>query len=133
MVWRGPMSQANADVFETLVEKSRLTEDEKRAAKELVLLNPELLTAQYKDSASLSEEAERYSKEGNSLVAENRYASAVKLALYEGKREAAGKFLQKCLAANTTNKSAYELAKKNFENVSEFVSNFYKTKMDPVK
>jgi len=128
------MSQAAIeDVFETLAEKSRLTEDEKRAARELILLNPELLTAQYKDSTSLSEEAERYSKEGNSLVAENRYASAVKLALYEGKPDAAKKFLQKCLAANTSNNSAYELAKRNFDNVSEFVSDFYRKKTSSLK
>lgn len=120
------MSQASADPFEALAEESRLTDEEKRAARELVLLNPELLTAQYKDSDALSEEAERYSKEGNSLVAENRYASALKLALFEGNREAAKKFLQKCLAANTTINSAYEVARKNFETVSEFVLDFYK-------
>jgi hypothetical protein len=127
------MSQAGLDAFETLAEQTRLSEDQKRAARELVLLNPELLTGQYKDSASLSKEAERYSKDGNSLVAENRYASAVKLALYEGNPEAAKKLLQKCLIANTTNNSAYELAKKHFDSVSEFVLAFYRSKAGSVK
>lgn len=122
------MSQTTADPLTSLAEKSNLNEDEKRAARELVLVNPDLLISQYKNSMSLSEEAVRYQEEGNSLVAENRYASAVKLALHEGDPKAARKFLEKCIAANTTNNSAYELAMKNFDTVSKFVLDFYKTK-----
>ena len=71
------MADAGRDLFESIAEKMKLNDDEKRAAAELILMNPDLLLAQYKSGKELSSEAERYEKDGNLLVAENRFASAL--------------------------------------------------------
>ncbi len=122
------MAESGKDLFQTIAEKLRLSEDEKRAAAELILLNPDLLLAQYKNSEALSSEAEHYAKDGNLLVAENRFASALKLALYEGNPNLAKKFVEKCLAMNQTKNSAYKIASNHFDSVTKCVIEFYKAK-----
>ena len=122
------MVETGRDLFESIAEKMKLSADEKRAAAELILLNPDLLLAQYKNGKELSPEAERYEKEGNPLVAENRFATALKLALYEGKLDLAKKYLKKCVTLNQTNNSAYNIASSHFDSVSRVVMEFYKAK-----
>ena len=117
---------ANTDVLQNIAERLKLSDEQRRAAAELILLNPDLLIAQYKNSQSLSSESEQFISEGNMLVAENRLASAAKLALFEGNRDSARKYLEKCLTVNQTNNSAYKTASGNFDVVSQCVVEFYK-------
>jgi hypothetical protein len=124
--------QTATDLFLTLAERMKLTDEQKHTAAELILLNPDLLVAQCKSSDALSAEAEQYSKDGNQLVAENRFASAVKLALYEGKVEAAKRHLDSCVKLDQTHNAAYRSALRNFESISECVVEFYKTKSSGV-
>lgn len=127
------MSQTTTnDLFLTLTDRMKLNNEQKHAAAEMILLNPDLLIAQCKNSDSLSAEAEQYSKEGNRLVAENRFASAVKLALYEGKIDAAKRYLDNCVKLDQTHNSAYPLALRNFESISECVVEFYRTRSSGV-
>jgi hypothetical protein len=120
------MSEPATDLFRTIAQK--LNDEQKRAATELILLNPDLLVTLYKNSQSLLSEAERFINEGNMLVAENRLASAAKLALYEGNPDSAKKYLEKCLTVSQTNNSAYKIASSNFDAISQCVMEFYKAK-----
>lgn len=126
------MAETGTDLFQSITERLKLTDDEKRAAAELILLNPDLLLAQYKNSKELSSEAESYEKDGNLLVAENRFASALKLALYEGNSDLARKYLEKCVKFNVTRNSAYKIASNHFDVVSKCVIEFYKVRSGSV-
>jgi len=120
------MVELASDLFQSIADKRKLTEGQKRAAAELILLNPDLLIAQYKNSQGLSSEAENYANLGNTLVAENRFATALKLALYENDLDSAKRYLERCLSVDQTNNLAYKLTQDNFELVSECVIEFYK-------
>ena len=120
------------DLFQTLAERMKLNGEQKRAAAELILLNPDLLVAQYKNSQALSTEAEQYAKDGNLLVAENRYASAVKLALHEGTPDPAKVYLEKCVKLDLTHNFAYKTALNDFETISQCIVDFYKAKSSGV-
>ena len=120
------------DLFQTLAERMKLNGEQKRAAAELILLNPDLLVAQYKNSQALSTEAEQYAKDGNLLVAENRFASAVKLALHEGNPDPAKRYLERCVKLDLTHNFAYKTALKDFDAISRCILEFYKSKSSGV-
>ena len=103
-----------------------LSEDEKRVASALVLLNPDLLMTQYPTSEALASEAESYATKGNVIVASNRFASAAKLALYEGDLSSARKYLEKTVTMDKS--SSFPIALTNFDIVSKCVVEFYKSK-----
>jgi len=69
-----------------------------------------------------------FEKSGNLMVAENRYASAAKLALYENKADAAKRFLGKCVEIGKTGNSAYKVAQKKFDKIARSVREYYKEK-----
>ena len=116
------------DLFQTFAERMKLNGEQKRAVAELILLNSDLLVAQYKNSQALSTEAEQYAKDGNLLVAENRFASAVKLALHEGNPDPAKGYLEKCVKLDLTHNFAYKTALKDFDTISHCILEFYKSK-----
>ena len=102
-----------------------LTEEERRAASSLILLNPNVLIAQYKNSKALAAEAETYSKAGNSLVAKNRFESAAKLALYEKDLPVAKAYLEKALVIEKD--PPFDIALSHFHNIARFVAESYKS------
>lgn len=116
------------DLFQIIIDRMKLNDEQKRAVAELILLNPDLLVAQYKNSQALSTEAEQYAKNGNLLVAENRYASAIKLALHEGNADAAKGYLEKCVGLDLTHNFAYTIALRDFNTISQCILEFYKAK-----
>ena len=116
----------SSDSFESIAEKLNLTEDEKRTAATFVLLNPDLLKTQYPNSKTLATTAEALLKNGNSIVAKNRFASAAKLALYEGDVSSGKAYLEKAVSIDKG--SSYGLALSNFDKVSKFVVEFYRSK-----
>jgi len=120
------------DLLQTLTDRMKLDDQQKRAIAELILLNPELLVNQYKNSQALSTEAEQYAKDGNLLVAENRYASAVKLALHEGNIQSAKRYLEECAKLDLTHNFAYKTALNDFETISQCIVDFYKAKSSGV-
>lgn len=122
------MAEPGTELFGTIAEKLQLGNEEKQAAAELILLNPDLLLAQYKSSLELFSEGERYARDGNQLVAENRFASAAKLALYEGDPDNAKKYLEKSVAIDQTKNSSYKIASNHFDSVSKCVLEYYKAK-----
>lgn len=113
----------SSDRFETVTEKLHLRQEEKLLARNLILLNPDLLKAQYRESKGLASEGEDFSKRGNAIVSSNRFASAAKLALYEGDKDAAKKYLEKAAALDKN--SWYPNALKDFDNLSKCVREFY--------
>ena len=96
------------------------------------MLNSDLLQAQYKNSKALSVEAETLTKNGNLVVAENRFASAAKLVLYEGDAGQAKKYLAKCIQVKQTKNSNYESVSDNFDTVSACVMKFHRAKLGSV-
>ncbi len=118
------MSQGSNDPLQTSVQE--LTEEERRAASSLLLLNPDLLTAQYNNSKALASEAESYAKAGNAAVAKNRFESAAKLALYEGNLESAKTYLEKAVAMERN--SSFSIALNHFASISKYVVESYKGK-----
>jgi hypothetical protein len=118
--------QVSYDSFESIAERLKLSEDEKRTAATFVLLNPDLLKAQYPNSKTLATTAEGLLKNGNSVVAKNRFASAAKLALYEGDLASGRAYLEKAVSIDKG--SSYGLALSNFDKVSKFVVEFYRSK-----
>ncbi len=121
------MSQDSDDPFQGIAEKMGLTEEARRAAASLVLLNPDLLTTQYKNSKTLASEGEDYDKKGNLPVARSRFASASKLALYEGDADSAKKYLQKAVSIDKTYPGIGS-ALSDFDSVSKAVIEFYRDK-----
>ena len=113
------------DFFESIAEKLKLSEDEKRVAAALVLLNPGLLVSQFPNSKALASAAEDLLKNGNSIVAENRYATAAKLALYEGDAASAKSYLEKVVSLDKG--SSFGVVLSNFSDLSRFVDEFYKS------
>lgn len=103
-----------------------LTEEERRAASFIILLNPDLLISQYKSSQALASDAENYAKAGNSAVAKNRFESAGKLALYEGNLESAKTYLEK--AVTMEKNSLFSVALNHFASISKYVVESYKLK-----
>jgi hypothetical protein len=122
------MSQPQTDLLDSIAAKLRLDDKQKRAEAELILLNPDLLLGQYKNSETLSIEAETLAKNHSLLVAENRFATALKLALYEGDLTQAKKNLTKCLKLNEAKNSIYKTVSEEFELVTECVQEFYRVK-----
>jgi hypothetical protein len=122
------VSQTTTDLFQSITEKLKLDDEQKRVAAELILLNPDLLQAQYKNSEALSLEAEDLTKNGNLAVAENRFATALKLALYEGDPTQAKKYLTECIKVNQAKNSIYKTVSDNFDSVSKCVVEYYRTK-----
>lgn len=122
----GTVLQVSYDSFESTAEKLELSEDERRTAATFVLLNPDLLKAQYPNSKTLATVAEGLLKNGNSVVAKNRFASAAKLALYEGDLASARAYLEKAVSIDEG--SSYGLALSNFDKFSKFVVEFYRSK-----
>jgi hypothetical protein len=122
----GTVLQVSYDSFESIAEKLNLSEDERRTAATFVLLNPDLLKAQYPDSKTLATTAEGLLENGNSVVAKNRFASAAKLALYEGDLASGRAYLEKAVSIDKG--SSYDFALSNFDKVSKFVVEFYKSK-----
>lgn len=120
------MSQMSSDSFQSIAEKVNLRADEKHVATMLVLLNPELLTQQYPNSKALASVADELLKKGNSIVAGNRFASAAKLAFYEGDSNSAKAYLEKAVSIDKG--SSYDIVLRNFSNFAAFVGEFYKTK-----
>ncbi len=118
------MSQGSNDPAETTAQE--LAEDERRVVSSLMLLNPDLLTAQYHDSKALASEAESYAKAGNSAVAKNRFESAAKLALYEGNLESAKTYLEKVVTMERN--SPFSAALNHFASISKYVVESYKSK-----
>lgn len=116
-------AKMSSDPFETVAERLQLRADEKLLARNLILLNPDLLKAQYRESRGVASEGEDFSKTGNAIVSSNRFASAAKLALYEGDKDAAKKYLEK--AAELDKSSWYRKALQDFENISKCVREFY--------
>jgi len=123
-----PVSQTTTDPFDSIVAKLKLDDEQKHAAAELILLNPDLLLEQYKNSEGLSIEAETLTKNHNLVVAENRFATALKLALYEGDSAQARKYLTKCIKVNQAKNSIYKTVSEDFDVVSECVLKFYRAK-----
>jgi hypothetical protein len=122
------VSQTATDHFDSITAKLKLDDNEKHAAAELILLNPELLLEQYKNSDALSAEAESLKEKGNLVVAENRFATALKLALYEADPAKAKKYLAKCLKLNQANHAVYKTVSDNFDAVSKCVLESYRAK-----
>ena len=120
------VSQLGVDSLLSVAEKMGLSEDERRVASVLVLLNPDLLMTQYPTSEVLASEAESYAKKGNVIVASNRFASAAKLALYAGDLSSARKYLEKTVTLDKN--SSFAIALTNFDSVSKCVVEFYKSK-----
>jgi len=118
--------QVSYESFESIAEKLKLSEDKKRAAATLVLLNPDLLVAQYPNSKAIASAAEDLLKNGNSVVAMNRFASAAKLALYEGDQASAKAYLEKVVSIDKG--SSFGVVLSNFSDFSRFVDEFYKSK-----
>jgi len=112
--------------FGNIAEKLKLSEDKKRIAATLILLNPDLLIAQYPNSKALASTAEDLLKNGNSVVAKNRFASAAKLALYEGDPTSARAYLEKVVYIDKG--SSFSVVLSNFGDFSTFVDEFYKSK-----
>jgi hypothetical protein len=103
-----------------------LSEEERRVVNSLILLNPDLLTAQYKNSKGLASEAETYVAAGNLVVARNRFESAAKLALYEGDSESAKAYLKK--SVELAKESSFSIALNDFHKISTFVVESYKNR-----
>ncbi len=118
------MSQGSVDPLQTTDKE--LSEDERRVVSSLVLLNPDLLTAQYNNSKVLASEAEGYAKAENLAVAKNRFESAAKLALYEGDLVSAKAYLEKAVAMEKN--SSFSVALSSFANISKYVVESYKNK-----
>jgi hypothetical protein len=112
--------------FNSVAQKMSLNEDMKQLAATLILLNPDLLIAQYSKSNALATDAEELLKNGNSIVAKNRFASAAKLAFYEGDPSSAKRHLEKVVSIDQA--SAYGTVLSNFNDFSKFVDEFYKKK-----
>ncbi len=121
------MSQDSDGPFQGIAKKMELTEEARRATASLVLLNPDLLTTQYKNSKTLASEGEAYAKKGNLPVARSRFASASKLALYEGDPDSAKKYLQKAVSIDETYPGIGS-ALSDFDSVSKAVIEFYRDK-----
>ncbi len=121
------MSQDSDDPFQSIAGKMGLTEEARLAAASLVLLNPDLLTAQYKNSKALASEGEDYAKNGNVPVARSRFSSASKLALYEGDLDSAKKYLQQAVGIDKTYPGIGN-ALNDFDSVSKAVIEFYRNK-----
>lgn len=121
------MSQDSGDLFQGIADKMGLKEEARRAAASLVLLNPDLLTAQYKNSKALASEGEDYVKKDNLPVARSRLASASKLALYEGNLDSAKKYLQKAVGIDKTYPGIGS-ALSDFDSVSKAIIEFYRNK-----
>jgi hypothetical protein len=122
------VSQTANDPFDSITAKLKLDDKEKDAAAELILLNPELLLGQYKNSDALSKEAEGLTENRNLVVAENRFATALKLALYEGDAAKAKKYLARCLKLDQANHTVYKTVMDNFDTLSKCVLEFYRAK-----
>ena len=112
--------------FESIAAKLALNEEKKQVAATLVLLNPDLLIAQYPNSKAIASAAEDLLKNGNSIVAKNRFASAAKLALYEGDPVSAKKYLERLVSIDQS--SPYGSVLSNFDDFSRFADEFYKKK-----
>lgn len=110
-----------------VAEKLGLTDEERRAANSLVLLNADLLKAQYSTSEGIAAEGETLAGNGNKIVASNRFASACKLALYEGNTGSAKKYLERAVAMDTSSPSL-GVALSRFDSVSKCVVEFYRSK-----
>lgn len=122
----GYLSMSLKSINPTQDTVQELTEDERRAVSSLVLLNPDLLTAQYHTSSALASEAESYAKAENSPVAKNRFESAAKLALYEGDPVSGKLYLEKAVAIEKN--SAFGYALSHFERIAKYVVESYKSK-----
>ncbi len=118
------MSKGTTDPLQTPAQG--LSEDEKRVVSSLILLNPDLLTAQYNNSKALASEAEGYVKAENLAVAKNRFESAAKLALYEGDLVSAKGYLEKAVAMEKN--SLFGVALSKFADLSKYVVESYKSK-----
>lgn len=123
-------SQVSSDPLAAIAERLNLTENDKSLVTRLVLLNPDLLKAQYPNSQALASQAKELSENGNGAVSTNRYASAARLALYEGDVASAQKYLE--LAASMDKDSWYAVGPESFSKVSNCVLEYYKSKMAPV-
>lgn len=120
------MSQLGIVTLENIAEKIGLSQEEKIAVNSLILLNPEIMKTQYPTSEALATEAERYSGEGNKIVASNRFESAAKLALYEGNTSASRKYLEK--AVEMGRGSPFDVALSSFDKIAKCVVDYYKNR-----
>ncbi len=116
------MSQGSSDTLQAMA--SELKEEEKRVIHSLILLNPDLLTTQYKNSKGVATEAESYLKAENPVVAKNRFESAAKLALYEGDLTSAKAYLAKAVGLDRN--SPFSAVLNDFGRVSRYVVESYK-------
>ena len=119
-------SQVTFDSLTAIADRLNLTENEKSLVTRLVLLNPDLLKAQYPNSQALASQAKELSENGNSAVSTNRYVSAARLALYEGDAALAQKYLES--AASVEKDSWYAVGPESFSRVSNCVLEYYKSK-----
>ncbi len=118
------MSEPQEVTLDSIAKKLELTEEEKNAVNSLVLLNPEMMKAQYATSKELATEGENYAKEGNKAVAGNRFESAAKLALFERNVPGSRKFLEK--AVELGRGSPFDVALKSFDKIASCVEDYYK-------
>jgi len=120
------MSQVGTITLESIAEKIGLNEKEKVAVNSLILLNPEIMKTQYPTSDALAAEAQRYSEDGNKILASNRYESAAKLALYEGNISGSKGYLEKAIEMGRG--PPFDTALNGFDKVAKCVVDYYKNR-----